>query len=89
MPGAARDGRRGRAPLRARKLIEEGARQALQDLEAVPPYDPGRPCEILVEFKTTVTPQELAYRHGVEVLEPRKVVSRGDDWWSAWRQFFF
>jgi D-amino peptidase len=77
------------APLRARKLLEAGAREALQDLKAVPPYDPGRPCEILVEFKTTGAPQELAYRHGVEVLEPRKVVSRADDWWSAWRQFFF
>jgi D-amino peptidase len=77
------------APLRARKLLEAGAREALQDLTAVPPYDPGRPCEILVEFKTTGAPQELAYRHGVEVLGPRKVVSRADDWWSAWRQFFF
>jgi D-amino peptidase len=77
------------APRRARKLIEAGARDALRDLSAVRPYDPGRPCEILVEFKSTGTPQELAYRHGVEVLEPRKIVSRADDWWSAWRQFFF
>jgi D-amino peptidase len=77
------------APLRARKLIEAAALQALKDLKAVTPYDPGRPCEILVEFKTTGAPQELAYRQGVEVLEPRKVASRADDWWTAWRQFFF
>jgi D-amino peptidase len=30
-------------PVKARELIEEGAQRALQDLRAVPPYDPGRP----------------------------------------------
>src|SRR5256885_4774952 len=33
------------APKRARELIEEGARQALSDVGAVAPYDPGKPCE--------------------------------------------
>src|SRR6476619_5456423 len=32
-------------PQRARELIEEGAKQALSDLKAVGPYDPGKPCE--------------------------------------------
>ena len=36
-----------------RQLIEEGASNALADLKAVPPYDPGSPCEIRVEFKRT------------------------------------
>src|SRR5947209_835544 len=40
-------------PQRARRLIEEGAQRALGDLRAVAPYDPGRPCEIRVEYKTT------------------------------------
>ena len=40
-------------PVRARTLIEEGAKKALGDLKAVPPYDPGSPCEIKVEFKRT------------------------------------
>jgi D-amino peptidase len=77
------------APLRARELIEAGARSALADLKAVPPYDPGRPCEILVEFKSTGATEGLRYRHGVEILDPRKIVSRADDWWTAWVQFFF
>src|SRR5215216_2918304 len=33
-------------PLKARELIEDGAKRALDDLDAVKPYDPGRPCEI-------------------------------------------
>ncbi len=40
-----RDGplrRRNLAPKRGRELIEEGARKALKDVDAVPPYDPGR-----------------------------------------------
>src|SRR2546423_1483252 len=32
-------------PLKARELIEAGAKQALKDLSAVKPYDPGRPAE--------------------------------------------
>ena len=34
------------SPLRARELIEDAAAKALSDLGAVPPYDPGKPCEI-------------------------------------------
>ena len=74
---------------RARELIEEGARKALSDPKAVQPYDPGRPCEIKVEFKTTDAAYKFGRKHGVEQLDERTIVSRGDDWWSAWSQFFF
>jgi D-amino peptidase len=76
-------------PPRARELVEEGARKALDDVQAVPPYDPGRPCEIKIEFKHTRDPTRLEARPGVELLDSRTVVSRADDWWIAWRQFFF
>jgi D-amino peptidase len=76
-------------PVRVRELIEAGARRALGDLSKVEPYDPGRPCEIRVLFKNTVDPAKLGMRPGVEQVDPRTVVSRADDWWSAWRQFFF
>jgi D-amino peptidase len=76
-------------PQRARELIEEGARKALGDLGAVEPYDPGKPCEIEVDLTTTDAADEYRRKPGVEVVEPRKVVSRADDWWTAWRQFFF
>jgi D-amino peptidase len=76
-------------PQRARELIEEGARKALGDLRAVEPYDPGRPSEIEVELTSTDAADAYRHKPGVEVVEPRKVVSRADDWWTAWRQFFF
>jgi D-amino peptidase len=76
-------------PVRARELIEEGAKKALSDLEAVPPYDPGKPCEVKVEFKFTRPPQKLRYQHGVEIVDDRTIVSRAGDWWTAWKQFFF
>jgi D-aminopeptidase len=41
-----------KTPREARGLIEDGARQALSDLSAVAPYDPGRPSEIAIEFTT-------------------------------------
>jgi D-amino peptidase len=76
-------------PARARELIEAGATQALQDLQAVPPYDPGKPCVIKVEYKWTEPATKLRHRQGVELLDDRTVVSRADDWWTAWKQFFF
>jgi D-amino peptidase len=77
------------APQKARRLIEEGTEQALGRLDAVHAYDPGRPCEIKVEFKSTDGVEEYRNRRGVEVLDPRLIVSRADRWWDAWRQFFF
>ena len=76
-------------PPRARELVEAGAKQALSDPKAVAPYDPGKPCEIKVEYKWTEPAAKLRYRSGVEVLDPRTIVSRADDWWTAWKQFFF
>jgi len=76
-------------PLRARRLIEEGATRALGTIGSIRPYDPGRPSEIRVEFKVTDEPRALARKSGVEQVDARTIVSRADDWWSAWRQFFF
>jgi D-amino peptidase len=77
------------APKRARELIEGGARQALENRDAVAPYDPGKPCEIKVEYKNTTPPQRLQRQPGVALLDDRTLVSRADDWWTAWKQFFF
>ena len=77
-------------PLRARELIEEGARKALSgDVKAVEPYDPGRPSEIRVEITTTDRVDEFRRKKGVEIEEPLTVVSRADDWWTAWSQLYF
>ena len=76
------------APLRARKLIEAGAKRALANVKAVEPYDPGSPCEIRVEYKNTLAPDMLRHRAGVERQDARTIVSRADTWWEAWRQFF-
>ena len=73
---------------KARELIEQRAKEALRDLKAVKPYDPGRPAEIKVEFVRTQAFDDYRRRPGVEVVAERTIVSRADDWWTAWRQFF-
>ena len=59
-------------PKRARQLVEEGAKRALSDLKAVPPYDPGKPCEIKVEYKNTAPPQKLRIPSWLTLGSPRK-----------------
>ena len=89
--GIGTRGARHVAPLRARVLIEEAAGKALVDVGAVQPYDPGKPCEVHVEYKHTSAVDTLRRRvgPGVEIVDPRTIVSRADDWWAAWRQFIF
>jgi D-amino peptidase len=77
------------APQRARELIEDGAQRALQDRSAVQPYDPGRPAEIQIEFHTPARLVEYRNRKGVEQVDDHTLVSRADDWWTAWSQFYF
>jgi D-amino peptidase len=76
-------------PQKARELIEAGAKQSLADLNAVAPYHPGSPAEIIVDFNTSDPVEKYRYRAGVEITDARQIVSRADDWWTAWRQFFF
>lgn len=75
-------------PVKAREMIEAGARQALRDLKAVAPYDPGRPCEIEVEFSIPDAAVPFLHKHGVEATGSRSAVSRAGDWWTAWKQFY-
>ena len=75
--------------VRAREMIEDGAKRALKDLKAVQPYDPGRPCEIEIEFTSPDRLVEYRNRKNVEVAGPRTIVARGDDWWQAWSSFYF
>ena len=86
--GVGRAAARNVAPLRARELIEDGAKNALKKLDAVEPYDPGKPCEIAVEFLYPGEVDKYRGRRNVEVMGIDSIVSRGDDWWTAWRQLF-
>jgi len=87
--GLGRFSARNLPAIRARERIEEGAKRALQDLSAVSPYDPGRPCKVQVDFTTPDRLVEYRNRRGVEVTGPLTIVSRADDWWRAWSQFYF
>ena len=75
-------------PVRARQMIEEGARQALANLKAVKPYVPARPMTITVEIATVDKTAEFRGRHGVQIVGPNKAVSRADNWLQAWDQIW-
>src|SRR4029077_3968188 len=82
--GVGRFSARMKTPQQARRLIEEGAKNALQDLHAVPPYDPGKPCEIEITFTSPDRVVEYRNRRGVEQLDALTLTSKADDWWTAW-----
>jgi D-amino peptidase len=86
--GLGRNSARNIAPQRAREMIEDGAQRALADLSAVAPYDPGQPCEIEIDLMGSHIAERYRNRYGVEVLDGRRIVSKADDWWTAWRQFW-
>ena len=68
-------------PVRAREMVEAGAKQALKkkNLKAVKPYVPARPTTITIDLSTVDSVAQFMGLHGVEIPEPLKVVSRGKD----------
>ncbi len=89
--GLGRFSARNIPPLRARAMIEAGAKRALSNYRAVKPYDPGRPCEIIVEYAHADGVEKFlkAPRKGVAVIDPRRICSKARTWWIAWKQFYF
>ncbi len=75
-------------PVRARQMIEAGAREALRNLRAVRPYNPGKPCEIKIEFVSPDRADRFRTKAGVETVEPRILTSAASDWYTAWTQFW-
>ena len=75
-------------PVRARAMIEDGARQALKNVKAVKPYVPGKPTTITIDLGTVDSAEQFRGRHGVEIVDPLKVVSRGKNWLTAWNQIW-
>jgi D-amino peptidase len=75
-------------PVRARQMIEDGAREALKSLKAVKPYKPGAPTTITIDLASVDKASEFMGRQGVEIPEPLKVVSKGKNWMQAWNQIW-
>ena len=75
-------------PVRARRLIEDGAKRSLQNLNAVAPYVVENPTCITVELDAIASRDHFRDRHGVEFVEPLKIVSRGENWLQAWKQIW-
>ena len=87
--GLGRFSARSKTPQRGARADRGGREAALKDLKAVQPYDPGRPCEIEIEFTTPDRLVEYRNRRGVEETGALTIVSKADDWWTAWSQFYF
>lgn len=76
-------------PIRARQMIEDGAREALRSLKAVRPYVPAGPTTITIEVDQVEKLRDFMGRHGVEIDHTaQKVMSRAADWMQAWDQIW-
>ncbi len=87
--GLGRNSARNLPPVRVRELIEAAAREAVERRDRARPYDPGKPCEVVAVLAAPDLAERYRYRHGVELVDGVTVASRAEDWWTAWRQFFF
>jgi D-amino peptidase len=87
--GFGRESARHLSPKRARELIRAGAETALGNLGAASPYDPGQPCAIEVELTTTQMVEQFRHHETIEIVAPKRIRCEAEDWWTAWKRFFF
>ena len=73
-------------PVRAREMIEAGARDALRDPKRVTPYVPAKPTTITIEIGAVDHAAQFVGKPGVRITDPLTVVSEGPDWMMAWNQ---
>ena len=86
--GLSRYSARNIPPVRARQMIERGVTEALRARNWPAPYAPAKPTTITIDLSTVESANQFKGRHGVEIVDPLKVISRGRDWMEAWNQFW-
>lgn len=71
-------------------LIEQRVAQALGNRAAWPaPWKLDPPVTFRVELATPDRANAFRGRTGVEIVGPRTVISRGENFWQAWDQFWY
>ncbi|MEM7131735.1 MAG: M55 family metallopeptidase [Chloroflexota bacterium] len=75
-------------PVRARQMIEDGAKNALQDLSIVSPYVPDTPTTIKIEVASVDKLADFKGLTGVEITSPTTAESKAENWMAAWDQFW-
>lgn len=73
-------------PVRARRLIEEKAREAIENAGNIAPYIPPRPTTIRMEIVTADNMDKYRRIEGIKIIEPRTVISKGKDFLTAWKK---
>ncbi len=86
--GLSRFSARQVAPVRARQMIEDGAREALVSFPAVDPYVPSSPTTIKIETGSVDKTAEFKGRAGVEITGALTAESHAAGWMTAWDQFW-
>ena len=86
--GLGRYSVRNKPPKVARQMIEDAAKRALTSPTRTKPYVPARPTTITIDLGTVDSAAQFMGRSGVEIVEPLKVVSKGEDWMQAWDQIW-
>jgi len=71
-------------PVRARAMIEKAAAEALDRSKWPAPYVPAKPTAVRFQIVTADVMDTYRKRPGIEIVDPQNVVSRGEDFLTAW-----
>jgi D-amino peptidase len=70
-------------------MIEERVAAALSAHDWPAPYKPSAPVTFTVELAAPDHAAAFRGRQGVEVMDPRKVVATGENFWQLWDRFWY
>lgn len=87
--GLGRFSARSMSPADACALIEEKTYEALTRRDRWPaPLKTATPAELRIELHTPDQANQYINRPGVEIVDPRTVICRGETFWQVWDQFW-
>jgi D-amino peptidase len=88
--GVDRFAARNLAPQAAQDLIETRVQESLKNLSRLQPYKPTTPTTFKVLLATPDRARDFRGKSGVEISDnDRLVISRGNNFWQAWDQFWY
>ncbi|HOK55941.1 MAG TPA: M55 family metallopeptidase [bacterium] len=76
------------SPLKAREIIKDKTKRALERIKEIKPVKLEGKCEIVIEYLSTADAFNRGEKSDAELIEPTKVRIKGENFIDVWKKFY-